>query len=146
MRHHTKPIQFVLVVGDIGIKYEKKQDAQDLINALEKNYEVVSVDWGGELFCDIKLEWDYQNRTVDLSIPGYIKKLIQRFLHPITNKPEHQPHCHFQPQYGTKVQLTEPGDETPFLQPDDITKLQQIIGAVLYYARAVYGTLMATLN
>ena len=58
LRHHAKPIQFMLVVDDIGIKYEKKQDAQDLINALEKNYEVVSVDWGGELFCDIKLEWD----------------------------------------------------------------------------------------
>ena len=32
------------------------------------------------------------------------------------------------------------------LQLDNITKLQKIIVAVLYYARAVYGTLMATLN
>ena len=57
-KHHTKPIQFALVVDDFGIKYENKQDAQDLINALEKNYEAVSVDRDGELFCDIKLEWD----------------------------------------------------------------------------------------
>ena len=83
---------------------------------------------------------------MDLSVPGYITKLLQHFLHPIPKKPEHQPHCHVQPQYGTKVQLTEPRDKTPFLQPDYITKIQQIIGAVLYYARAVGGTLMATLN
>ena len=43
-RQHTKPIQFSLVVGDFGIKYDNKQDAQDLINALENNYEAVSVD------------------------------------------------------------------------------------------------------
>ena len=46
-RHHTKPIQFALVVDDFGIKYENKQDAHDLINALEKNDEAVSVDWEG---------------------------------------------------------------------------------------------------
>ena len=110
------------------------------------NYEAVSVDWDGELLCGIKLELDYQNRTVSLSIPGYITKLLQRFLHPISKKPEHQPNCRVQPQYGTKMQLTEPGDDTPLLQPDNITKLQQIIGAVLYYARDVDGNIMTTLN
>ena len=79
-------------------------------------------------------------------MPEYITKLLQRFLHPIPKKPEHQPNCHVQPQYVTKVQLTDPIDKTPLLQPEDITKLQKIIGAVLYYARAVDGTLMATLN
>ena len=79
-------------------------------------------------------------------MPGYVTRILQYFLHPIPKKLEHQPHCHVQPQYGTKVQLTEPRDKTPFLQPDYITKIQQIIGAVLYYARAVGGTLMATLN
>ena len=102
-RHHSKPIRFMLVIENFGIKYEKKQDAQDIFNALEKIYEAVSVDWDGELFCSIKLEWDYQNRTVNLSIPGYITKLLQHFLHPIPKKPEHQPHCHVQPHYGSKV-------------------------------------------
>ena len=73
-------------------------------------------------------------------------KTSSAFLHPIPKKPEHQPHCHVQPQYGTKVQLTDPGNETPLLQPDDITKIKQIIGDVLYYARDVDGTLMTTLN
>ena len=117
-KHHTKPIQFTLVVDDFGIKYENKQDAQDLINALEINYEAVSVDWDGELLCGIKIKWNYQNRTVDLSMPGYITKLFHRFSHPIPKKPEHQPHCHVKPKYGIKLQLTEPRDKTPLLKPD----------------------------
>ena len=81
-----------------------------------------------------------------MSMPGYIIKLLQRFLHPISKKPEHQPHRHVQPQYGTKVQLIDLEDKTPLLQLENITKLQQITGAVLYYARAVDGTLMTNLN
>ena len=42
--------------------------------------------------------------------------------------------------------MTEPRDKILLPKPDDITKLQQIIGALLYYTRAVDGTLMATLN
>ena len=79
-------------------------------------------------------------------MPGYITKLLQSFLHLIPKKQEHQPHCHVQPQYGTKVQLTELRYRTPLLQPADITKLQQTIGDLLCYARDVDGTLMATLN
>ena len=79
-------------------------------------------------------------------MPGYITKLLQSFLHPTPKKPEHQPHCHVQSQYGTKVKLTNPRDKKSLLQPDNITKLQQIIGAVLYYARSVDGTLMAPLT
>ena len=113
---------------DCGIKYENKQDSQDLIDSLENNYEAVSVEWDGELFFGIKIKWDYQNQTVDLSMPGYITQNFQRYSHPIPKKPEHQPHCHVQTQYGAKLQLTELRGKTPLLQPDDITKLQQIIG------------------
>ena len=56
-RHHAKPILFALVVDYFGIKYEKKQDAQYLINAFEAHYKSISVEWGGGLFCGIKLEW-----------------------------------------------------------------------------------------
>ena len=44
------------------------------------------------------------------------------------------------------MQFAEPEDKTPLLQPKDINKLKQILGAMLYYARAVDGTLMTTLN
>ena len=104
------------------------------------------MDWDGDLLFGIKLEWDYQNRTVNLSMPGYITKLLQRFSRPIPKKQYHQPHCHIKPQYGTKVQLKDPRDKTLLLQPDNMKKIQQIIGALLYHARDVDVTLIATLN
>ena len=79
-------------------------------------------------------------------MPGYITKNLQRFIHPIPKKSEHPPHYHVQPKHGTKAQLTEPGDKTPLLQPYNITKLQQTIGAVLYHDRDVDGTLTTTFN
>ena len=102
-KHHKNPIQFALVVENFGIKYENKQDAQDLINALESNYEAVSVDCDRELFCDIKLKWDCHNRTVDLSMPGCTTRILQRFSHPSPKKPEHQPQYHVKAQYGITV-------------------------------------------
>ena len=44
------------------------------------------------------------------------------------------------------MQLTDPREKPPLLQPDGIKKPQQITGDLLYYVRAVDGTLMATLN
>ena len=60
-------------------------------------------------------------------MPGYMAKILQQFLHPTPKRTEHQPHQHVQAQYGTKVNFTEPKDRTPLLQPNDITKPQQII-------------------
>jgi len=40
-KHKTKPIQFVLVVDDFGIKYINKDDLDHLIRTVEKYYNVV---------------------------------------------------------------------------------------------------------
>jgi len=48
-KHKTKPIQFVLVVDDFGIKYLKKEDLDHLIQTLDKHYNV-SVDIEGKEF------------------------------------------------------------------------------------------------
>ena len=74
--HHPKTIQFTLVVDNFEVKYEENLDAQYLIKILREHYEEVSVDWEGELFCGIKFNWDHENRTVDLSMPGYMAKLL----------------------------------------------------------------------
>ncbi|KAL7447610.1 hypothetical protein ACHAXS_000009 [Conticribra weissflogii] len=71
-KHHLRPIQFTLVVDDFGIKYVNKKDAKHLLNALKDHYKV-EVDWTGELYCGITLAWNYKDRYVDISLPGYIK-------------------------------------------------------------------------
>ena len=45
-KHKTKPIQFVLVVNDFGIKYLWKEDLNHLNLSLEKYYDVTVLDSG----------------------------------------------------------------------------------------------------
>jgi hypothetical protein len=54
-KHKTKPIQFVLVVDNFGIKYIQEKDLDHLIKSLEKHYEV-TVDWEGKEYVKIELD------------------------------------------------------------------------------------------
>jgi hypothetical protein len=140
-RHVTCPLQFVLVVDDFGIEYVNKADAQHLIAALKQHYEI-TVDWEGTLFSGITLKWHYKNRTVDLSMPGYVEAALLKFQHSAPTKPENQPYKHNVPQYGAKIQYVEEADKTPRLNKEGVTRLQQVVGTMLFYARAVDPTML----
>ena len=76
-KHRSGPIQFTLVVDDFGVKYTRREDAEHLLGILEKEFTAVSNDWDGELYCGIKLEWNYEEIWLDISMPGYIKKYFK---------------------------------------------------------------------
>jgi hypothetical protein len=143
-KHISRPISFTLVVDDFGIKYVGKEHADHLLNALKEHY-TLDVDWDGKLYSGITLTWDYKNKQVDISMPGYIKKILQRFLHEC-KKPQHSPHYCSPKKYGDNAQDPLPEDESPSLNKPGITRIQQIVGAVLYYARCVDLTLLMTLS
>ena len=63
--HETKSITFTLVNDDFGVKYVDKSDVDHLIASLKENY-ALTVDWNGNLYCGISLDWDYVNRWVDI--------------------------------------------------------------------------------
>ena len=48
-KHGTKPIFFSLIVDDFGVKYIGKENADHLIQDLQKLYNI-SIDWTGSLF------------------------------------------------------------------------------------------------
>jgi hypothetical protein len=66
-------------------------------------------------------------------MPGYISQALHKFQHVHPDNPQHAPHQHKEPQYGTKVQLTDPADHSPALSKEGIKRLQQVIGTLLYY-------------
>ncbi len=47
-KHHSQPIQFMLVIDDFGIKYANKRDAEHILHALKDHYKV-EIDWTGRL-------------------------------------------------------------------------------------------------
>jgi hypothetical protein len=144
-RHNTKPVTFTLVVDDFGIKYTGKENAYHLLNALKENYEVTE-DWAGKLYCGISLDCYYENKTAELSMPGYIANALHKFHHKQSERPQHAPYPARTPQYGSKVQLTPEVLNYPTLTPKSKKIIQQVVGALLYYVRAIDGTIMTDIS
>jgi hypothetical protein len=144
-RHVTRPISFTLVVDDFGVKYTNKADVDHLIECLKKNYDLTQ-DWDGDLYCGIKLKWNYDKRTLDISMPGYIVKQLQKYKHDTPTRPQHCPYSPQPKQFGSEAQQLIPKDTSPPLSPDEIKHIQRVIGSILYYARAVDLTVLMALS
>ena len=144
-KHKNNGITLVLCVDDFGIKYTDKATAQNLINALKIKYECTK-DWTGSLYCGIKLDWDYERRHFDLSMPNYIKKALHKFRHSKSHRKQHAPHEWIKPIYDRKQQFTPLDLQEPHLSPGATREIQAIIGTCLYYARVIDMTILPSLN
>ena len=144
-KHETRPVAFSLVVDDFGVKYVGKEHADHLLDTLRAAGYQITVDWEGTDFCGLKLKWDYEKGTVDISMPGYVKKALQRFDHDSPTKPQDAPHPWTKPNYGAKQQMTEI-DTSPSLDHSGIKRLQEVIGTLLYYGRAIDNTMLVALG
>ena len=144
-RHVTRPISFSLVVDDFGVKYVGKEHALHLVNTLKKWYQLAE-DWEGKIYCGITLDWHYDERYVDLSIPTYIPKVLTRFGHKKPSKPQHNPYKPFPRKLGKEAQDPLPVDDSERLDLDGLKRVQQIVGSLLFYARAVDNTLLIGLS
>ena len=57
-----------------------------LIRTLKEHYKVEE-DWEGQRYLGIKLNWDYKNHEIHLSImPEYVECALAQFNHPIPEK------------------------------------------------------------
>ena len=144
-KHATRPISFTLVVDDFGVKYVGQEHLTHLINALKDAYEV-TVDMQGSYMLGMTLSWDYANKHVDISMPNYIQNMLTKFDHPKPTRPQHQPHECLPIQYGQKVQFSHEPAPSPSLSKQQTTRIQQIVGTLLYYSRAVDPTMLPAIN
>ena len=144
-KHLWRPITFTLVVDDFGIKYVGRKHAEHLLATLRKLYPKVTEDWTGTLYCGIHLTWNKDYSNVELSMPGYIQNLLHKYQYS-PKIPQHSPHPYRKPQYGRKIQEPTPEDTSTLVSAEVKTKIQQIVGSLLYYARAVDPTILVALN
>jgi hypothetical protein len=124
------------VVDNFGVKFVNKNDVDHLISSIKKTY-TLTKDWTGSLYCGITLKWDYVSRTVDISMPGYIKKKLQEYKHIMPKKLQTCPYSPGPKRFGTEAQAPLPPNASPRLDAKGIKQVQQIVGSILYYARAV---------
>jgi len=144
-RHATRPVTFSLMVDHFAIKYVDRVNAEHLLATLRSLYNITT-DWTASMYCGITLKWDYVARTVNLSMPGYIKKSLETYLDERPKRPQHAPHAWTAPSYGSKVQLTPPADNSEPLNTGGLTRIQRIIGTLLFYGRAIDSTLLVALG
>ena len=113
-KHDTKPILLSLVVDDFGVKYIRKENADLLIQALQKLY-TISIDWTGSLFYGLTIDWDYAARTCDISMPEYLQTTLLKFQHPAPKRPQHATQSWAKTTYITQVQYAQDIDSSPLL-------------------------------
>jgi hypothetical protein len=141
----TRPISFTLVVDNFGVKYVSQADVDHLIASVKTTY-TLTEDWSGDLYCGVKLNWDYINRTVDISMPRYIMIKLQEYEHVMPARPQHCPYSPKPKQFGSKAQRPLPEDTSPLLDEKKKQRVRQIVGSILYYARAVDMTVLMALS
>jgi len=136
---------FSLVVSDFGIKCQGIQHAKHLKNELDEYYDV-SVDWEGKFFCNITLDWNYNMKHVDFSVPGYVQRKLTKLQHPKPVKPQHSPYQASPIVYGEKVQQPVQSEITSPLTVSQIKLVQEIVGAFIWYGQTYGLTQTATLS
>ena len=92
------------------------EHAKHLTKVLKELYSITE-DWEAEKYSGITLDWDYHQRQVRLSMPGYCKEALVRFQHKV-RKLNHQPHRHVVPKYGAKIQYASKEDTSSKVDDD----------------------------
>jgi hypothetical protein len=144
-RHKWRPLQFCLIVDDFGVEYVGIEHFNFLVDLLKK-YHGIQLNLAGDKLAGIAIKWDYHNRCCRLSIPGYIDNILTKFKHPLPRRAQCSPHKCLPIAYGAKTQLTPDSDTSPLLDDARKHRIQEIVGALLYYARAVDNKLLVALS
>ena len=79
-------------------------------------------------------------------MPGYIERALARFEHPQPKKPQDNPFKYIAPKYGAKVQYAPADDISTVLDEKGKKCIQEILGTLLYFARAVDPTILVTIS
>ena len=90
-----QPIAFTLVVDDFGIKFIGDEHANHLKRLLQQYYNI-TVDWEGSKCVGISLKWDCEVRTLETSVPGFVKKTLDKSS--IPSQSSRTMHLHKPPQ------------------------------------------------
>ncbi len=139
-RHVSRPISFVLVVGDFGIKYRNRDDYEHLISCLSRLYHVKSHPIASK-FLGFAISHDRSQRTLSLSYPGYVDALLHR-LRPQGVKPAASPAVYHPPVYGSSAPQHATTDSSSPATTAQKKELEIAIGYLSYYGRCVDGRVL----
>jgi hypothetical protein len=141
--HATHDVTFFLVVDDFGIQYTNRIDADHIQAALEEELYVVTTDWTGSLYLAIHMAWDYINHTIYIFMPGYTEKSLDP-TPPLTTTTISSRMA------NASIRRTPPDDARPddtvILSQAERTRIEEVIGALIFYGRVIDSTVLVALD
>ena len=90
-RHETWKTTFVLCVDSFCIKYHNKDDLDHLLNMLRMKY-TISTDRTGSNYIRLTIDYNYSKGHVEISMPEYTDKILQKILHMPPTQKQYAPH------------------------------------------------------
>ena len=106
---------------------------------------MITEDWTGGEYLGLTLNWDYVNRNVSATMPGYVQAALHKLQNEATTKPQDAPNRWNQPAYGSKTQYADT-DNADLVDAQSTLYVQQVCGIFLYYAILVDQIMLVALN
>ena len=119
-------------MNDFGVKHFTKDDANHLLDYLKK-HKTISTDPEGRNHLGLTIYWNYSEEYVDISMPEYVKKAMDRLQHPKPKRPQYEPHCWKLPEYGKRIQMEPDPDDMDLPDKNSTKIIQSIVGTGIYY-------------
>ena len=92
-KYRTRWTKIVLCIDDFGIKYFSKDDLKHFLHSIKKYYDY-HIDELESHYIGLTLKWNCDRRMGEVSMPGYIQKLLKCAKHPTLISPQYSPHEH----------------------------------------------------
>ncbi len=94
----------------------------------------------------MNIKLDYVNKRCCIYMQGYIEDLLTKFKHPRPPKRRLLPYACTPISYGAKSQFSPNEDTLELLDAPRKLQVQEIVGSLLYYARAVENKLLVAIS
>ena len=144
-RHESRPTTFALIVDDFLVKTNSNENMEHLLHVLRLEYEI-TVDKEASKFIGMTIERDKENKTITISAPGYIPKVLARFGIGPGHRRTDTPAPYNKPVYGAKVQQLATVDDSKPLGEADTKFIQEVVGCMAWYARTIDSTMLTAVN
>ncbi len=144
-KHKWQPIQFCLIVDDLGIEYVGIKHFNHLLAVLQR-YCQVQTNMAGDKIVGLNVQWDFPSQGVCIDMKAYVINLLLSLNWPMPKDPQLLPFIATLIAYGQKTQYIPDKNTLASLLPECIKRIQKVIRSLLYYAQAVNNKLLVALN
>ena len=144
-KHESRPTYFTLIVDDFLTITKSDEDRQHFLDTLKSLYDI-KYDLEARKYIGITITQDKSKRWIKLSVPGYVAATLRRFgISPLKHRTD-APSPYTKPRYHDKRQQMATVDDTKPLGPKETKFIQEVVGVLGWYARAVDCTILCAVN